>query len=219
MSYTVQTIVNAVQAKINDTTFPVSELIDYINNTNNEIHNQNQLRYMQASADFVTTAGTALLGTTPANLQMAYNLRKTDVQYASKIKWMDFDAFDEQYPQPTLIGQGVPYIAYSFANQIYVFPTPSQPPALAGYGITLRYLKKPTQLSAVGDTPDVPEEFKELLFLGAFAQAMEKRNRYDVAQEIQGQFEQKKLDLLARYSLAGMFDSDARVIDNPLIRG
>lgn len=219
MAYTCQDIINQVQAKINDTTFPVSELITYISNTNNEIHNQNQLRYMLTSANFTTTASNPVLGTTPTDLQMALNLRKTDVQYAAKMQWIDFDKFDEMYPQPALVGTGVPYIAYSYGNTINVFPTPSQPPALTGYGMTLRYLKKPTQLALAADVPDVPEEFKELLFLGAFAQAMEKRNRYDVAQEIQGQFETKKLDLLARYAVGGMHDSDAIVIDNPLIRG
>ena len=215
MSYNTQNIIDQIQAKINDTTFPVSELITYIANTNNEIHNQNELRYMQSKASFVTTAGQAILGTTPVDLQIAYNLRRTDIQFAGKINWIDFDKFDEMYPQPSILAPSTPMVAYSFSSVINLFPTPNQPSNLSGYGIELRYLRKPTQLTQATDIPDVPEEFKELLFLGAFAQAMEKRNRYDVAQEIQGQFETKKIDLLARYSLGGMHNSDAIIIDNP----
>jgi hypothetical protein len=134
------------------------------------------------------------------------------------MNWITVDQFDELYPQPTIIAPSIPMICYDFSGQIHVFPRPNQPVNVTGYGMELRYYKVPTKITAITDVPNVPEEFNEYLFLDAFAQAMEKRNRYDVSQELQQQRDNVEIDIVDRYG-ASLQDADPYVIDSPLIHG
>lgn len=216
MSYTAQDIITQVQNKIGDASFSPSDILQYINDTNRDIHNTYQLRYMQGKQDFTTSTGVDLLGIVPTDMQMAYNLRRTDKQFAGKLTYMTFDAFDEKYPQPTLSQPSVPQIWYDFAQQLYLFPAPSAITNLPGYGIQLRYLKKPTNINAPALVPDVPEEFQEVLKLGALVQAMERRQRFDVSQLYEQKYDAKVLELVQRYGNGAMSESDPYVMLPPV---
>ena len=95
---------------------------------------------------------------------------------------------------------------------MYLFPQPSTPTGLSGYGVELRYRKKPTTLALTTDVPDVPEEFREVVSLGMLRQAYERRNRYDLSQLIQQQYDDKCVDLLDVYAVGAFQDGDPYVI-------
>lgn len=218
MSYTCQDIITQVQNKIGDSSFSPTDILQYINHINRDVHNTYQLRYMQNSADYTTSTGVASLGTIPTDMQLAYNLRRTDKQYAGKLEYMPFDKFDERYPVPTLQAPSIPLLWYDYAQQIYLFPAPSLPTGLSGYGLELRYLKKPTTLTAFTQTPDIPEEFQEILTLGALKHAYERRQRFDVSQLMDQQYQAKVLELVQRYGTSAMAESDPYIMETPVTR-
>jgi hypothetical protein len=212
MAYSTADLASEVQAKLGDTSFSLSDLYAYANNTNRDVHTKHRFRYMQSTADFTTVTAQALLGTTPADLLTAYNLRLTDKQFASKLTFLTFDEFDTRFPQPTLTAPGVPYYWYTFAGNINIFPAPSLPAGLTGYGVELRYRKKPTTIVDGTTVPDVPEEFRQVMFLGMMKQAMERRQRYDVSQLLDQQYQDKLIDLVDAYGDGAFQDSDPYVI-------
>jgi len=218
MSYTAQDIVTQVQNKIGDASFSSTDILQYVNHVNRDVHNTYELRYMQATNDFTTVTSQSLLGTLPTDMQTPYNLRRTDKQYAGKLEYMPFDKFDERYPVPTLQAPAIPLIWYDFAQQIFLFPAPSLPSGLSGYGIELRYLKKPTTLTSLSSTPDIPEEFQEILTLGALKHAYEKRQRFDVSQLMDQQYQDKVLELVQRYANSAMSLSDPYIMEAPVTR-
>ena len=218
MSYTVQDIITQTQNKIGDTSFSPSEILQYINNTNRDVHNSYQLRYMQKSIDYTTTTGVMLLGVLPTDMQQAYTLRRTDKDFAGKMDYLSFDEFDERYPQPTLSAPSVPTIWYDFSQQIFLFPAPSAVTGKPGYVIQLRYMRTATPLVATTQTPEIPEEFQEILALGALSQAMERRQRFDVSQLYTQQMQQRVLELVQRYGNGSMSETDVYVMTAPIGR-
>lgn len=214
MSYIANDLIVQVQNKLGDTSFSAVDILQYLVNINRRIHNTYQLRYMQASQTYVTTLGNPLLGSLPDDFQTAYSLRRTDKQYAGKMEYMSFDEFDERYPQPTLTANSIPFVWYDFASDIYMFPAPSTPAPLTGYALELRYLKLPATFKAT-QTPDVPEEFQEALFLGAISMAMERRQRFDVSQLYTQQAEAVELALVQRYAIGQMAETDVSILATP----
>lgn len=211
MSYTLADLISEAQNKIGDSSFSTTDLINYANNVNRVIHTSQHLTYMQNTQDYTTNA-VALLGSLPTDFLSAYDLRLTDVQYAQRLRHMDFDLFDSKFPRPTLTAPGVPYIWYDFARNIYLFPTPSTPTGLSGYGVELRYRKLPTNLTSTSQTPDVPEEFRQVVLLGMMRQAMERRNRYDVAEYYDQQYQDVLVNLINAYGQGAFQDADPYVI-------
>ena len=214
MTYIAQDIISQVQNKLGDTSFSPGDILQYLLNINRRIHNDYQLRYMQAKQTYVTSTGVVALGSLPSDFQTAYNLRRTDIAYAGDLEYMNFDEFDEQYPQPTLAANSIPLIWYDFASTINLFPAPSLPTGLSGYALELRYLKKPTTFTAT-QTPDVPEEFQECLFLGAMSMAMERRQRFDVSQLYSQQYDARVLALVQRYAVGQMSETDVSILRTP----
>lgn len=212
MTYLVSDLIGEVQDKLGDTSFSPASLLNYANNTNRDIHTKHDLTYMQTSQTFTTTANSDTLGDIPDDLLNAYNLRLTDKQYARKLTFWTFDKFDTHYPQPSLTAPSIPILWYNYGGLLKIYPAASQPTNLTGYGAELRYRLKPTGLTKLTDTPNVPEEFREVMFLGMMKQAMERRQRYDVSQLLDQQYQDRLLDLVGSYGNGALQDSDPYIM-------
>lgn len=173
MSYTTGALVTQVQNKLDDSQFSSTLIKQFINDAQREVFNTKQLRFMETSTTFSTVAGSDELGTEPTNMQVPIDLCITSpVSYGTKLNFRSYTEVDQW--QPISLAVGTPTDWYEFGGNIKLYPTPDQV-----YTITLRYLKTPTELSADADVPQIPEEFQEILVLGALKRCLEFNDQYD----------------------------------------
>ena len=77
------------------------------------------------------------------------------------------------------------------------------------YTMTMYYIKRPVKLTQDSDVPELPEEFEELLVLGAFRRILERNEDYDLAASVEAQYQSKLVQLVNRY---GFRDADGPII-------
>ena len=75
--------------------------------------------------------------------------------------------------------------------------------------MTLFYIRKPKTLTQNSDVPEIPEEFSELLILGAFKRILERNEDFDLANEVEVDYQRILLQLVNRY---GARDADGPII-------
>lgn len=187
MAYTVTSLTNKVQQKLDNTSFDTSKLLNFLNDTNRFILNSKRWPFMETTANFTAVIGTQSVGTLPTDLQVPISLRiLTPTNYATELPYLPYEEYDRMYPNPTLIANGVPILYTIFDGNILLGPgAPDQ-----AHTLQLRYLQKPTELVNPTDVPDVPSEFEELMVLGAYKRALEHEDSFDQAQVVGQEFDE-----------------------------
>ncbi len=179
MAYTTGALITKVQNKLDDTGFSSTKITDFLNDTQREIFNSRLFRFMETSTTFTSVAGQTLLGSLPSNFQIAIDLMITSpLNYLAKLEYVDFKVIDAI---PAVISNTIPTYWYEYGGSIYVYPAPID----SSLTFTLRYYKTPTELVSSSDVPSVPEEFQELLVLGATKRALQHNDSYDQAGVLQ----------------------------------
>jgi hypothetical protein len=200
LAYTLGDLTTRVQKKIKDTSFATGNITDYLNDAQNDLLNEYNLRFMETSQTYTLTANNADItsgGSLPTNLVRPKNIVITYNGFEQKLMYMTQEEIDEIFPDPTdttLYQANTPLYWYRFGNTIKVFPTPDK-----AYTVTLEYLKSPTELSSAADVPDLPQEFREYLVLGAAGRAMEEKDNYDQAAYLLNRASTIGAKLVARY--------------------
>lgn len=196
MAYNLGTLVSTAQSRLRDTSFSSTLLKQFCNDAQRELFNNHRLRFMESSTPMTTSTGSQSLSSLPSNFQLALDLRITSpASYATLLQFMTEDDFDKSYPQPSLAGNGVPFLWYDSAGIPKIFP---QADAL-GYTITMRYLKTPVELSADADVPEIPAEFQEILILGMIVRAEQTKENFDQAMYLQQGLDELILDMVKRF--------------------
>src|SRR5690606_24674865 len=97
----------------------------------------------------------------PTNFVQAIDLTLTSKGREKVLPYRDFTWVDRNNPDPDdteVNPENVPAYWYKFGEVINVFPVPD-----AAYTVSLRYYKRPTELTGDDDVPEVPKEFEEIL--------------------------------------------------------
>ena len=205
MSYTLSNLVSQVQSRLDDTGFSSTTIKQFINDTQREITNDKRWRFMEATTNLTSSVGSQSIGSFPADYQIAIDLRiSSPVAYAKKLPFLDYTVVDEQYSDQTIYANSTPMFWYEYANVPYIFPQADQV-----YTLTLRYLKTPTELSADADVPQIPEEYQELLVLGALSRCHELNDDYDKAAIVRQKIDELLISMTKRYGF--------RLLDGPRI--
>ena len=117
----------------------------------------------------------------PANLSLAQGHVLTSPDGAQRdmessyLPWRDFN---RMYPTPSSNKPGMPVHWTSYAGSIMLsHPTDKE------YTLDIFYIKKPTKLVADVDVPEIPDEFSELILLGAYARIAKRNEDTDLAQQ------------------------------------
>lgn len=201
MAYTTGALTTRVQQRVRDTGYPSSEIRDYLNDTQNDIFNEYRLRFMETTQDYTLTVGVADITNgvgLPTNFVQAIDLMLTTTGYESVIPNIDPSTVDSMYPDyenSTLHPNNTPSAWYMYGSTIKVYPEPN-----IAYTATLRYYKKPTELTADADIPEVPSQFAELLILGAAYRVLQVKDNYDQAAILQNKYDELLQKLVVRYS-------------------
>jgi hypothetical protein len=190
MTYNLGAVRTRLQQRLDDTSFDTATSNQFINDGQRDILNSRRFTFMEAEASLTTTLGSSALTGLPSDFQVPITLRNI-TSYPKLLTYIEYDDFDGGIPDPSIVSNGVPAAWYIFANVPAIYPS-----ADGTYTIKMRYLKKPTELTADIDVPEVPEEFSEVLVLAAYKRALEFNDENDKAQLIQLQVDEliEKMD-------------------------
>jgi hypothetical protein len=201
MAYTLGAIVTKVQQRIRDTGYSSTEIMNYINDTQNDIFNEYRLPFMETIQDYTVPAlssditdGDGL----PANYVQALDLLLTTSGQENPIFYRDVRVQDAEYPDSedlTAYSTGTPRYWYAYADTIRVFPVPTEDET-----VKLRYYKKPIELTSDASVPEVPSEFAEILVVGAAYRVLQVKDNYDQAGVLQNKYDELLQKLVFKYS-------------------
>jgi hypothetical protein len=196
MDYTLQAIVRRVQTdKLDDDEFDTGIIGNFVNDAQRDIFNQFELSF-QEKIFAGTLPSQATMFNMPddlALLQRAILTNGTDIQDISK-KYMPWRNFLDIYPDPNTntAGQVTNWTSYA-GNIILNCPQEDE------QTLTMYYIKTPKVLALPTDVPEIPQEFEELLVVGAYIRCLKFNEDFDQAAFMEGEYN-KMLDLLvSRY--------------------
>jgi hypothetical protein len=202
VAYNLSSLRTTVQTRMRDTSFSSTALTQFANDTQREIFNNSRFRFMEASTTLTTTQGSQSLTSYPSDFQVALDLRITAPQnYANRLQYLPPEDFDKYFPQPTLQGTGVPMLWYEFGGTPLIFPQADGAAGAGSYTITMRYLKKPTELVGDADVPSVPEEFQEIMVVGMLKRAMMQKENFDQSFFFDQEFQRLGVEMNRRFSM------------------
>lgn len=203
MSFILGDIVTRVQQRVRDTGYSTSEIIGFINDTQNDIFNEYRLPFMETTQGYTLTANVSDITDgdgLPSNYVQAIDLIDTTNGSERRLTYKDIREIEQDHPDPddtSINPAGKPQYWYYYAETIRVYPKPAD-----AYTLTLRYYKKPTALSANGDIPEVPSQFEEILVVGAGYRVLQVKDNYDQAGILQNKYDEILQKLVMRYSQA-----------------
>lgn len=198
MAYQVSTLVESVRTRVKDSSYSSTDIRQFLNDTQNDLANEFELPFFEDSDASVMTMDDALLyGSDPApvRMQKPISVTMTASDKEQPLVYVDYRELDIRVPDWEAESSNVPRYYTVFDNEIYVYPRPDD-----GYDFTLRYLKRPTELTGDSSVPEIPEEFAELLVLGACDRVWQTKDRFDKAAIYENKYRREVQKLVARYS-------------------
>lgn len=191
--------------KLDDESFDPSVVDRFINTVQRRIFNTFELPFMEEVFSGVIPADQRIF-IFPKEVQLVQSVVITAPDGTqknitnSRLRYQDFLA---KYPTPanntpSAIGEWM-----SYAGKLYASAKTDQ-----AYQMDTFYIKKPTVLEQDEDVPDLPEEFQELLVLGAYKLVLERNEDFDMAAVIGDQYTEQIEQLVDRYGF--------RVINGPI---
>lgn len=201
MAYTLGALVTKVQQRVRDTNYSSSEIKNYINDTQRDIFNEYRLLFMEATQNYTMTSGVSDItdgSGLPSNYVQALDLLLTTTDSERHLIYQDIRDIDNLYADAddtTAHPAGEPKYWYNYAQVIKTFPVPDD-----AYTLTLRYYKSPAELSSDDDVPEVPQEFEEILVVGAAYRVFQVKDNYDKAAILQNKYDELLQKLQFKYS-------------------
>lgn len=202
MEYNLAGIRNRVLVdKLDDDEFDSDIVDNFINDTQRNIFNQFELPFQEKIFQGVIPAGSTMFQL-PSDVAQIQSRTLSGVSGFGNMK-MEWRTFFKAHPDsgaqtPSSPGQWTQYAG----NIIFSAPTDKD------YTMTLFYIRKPLTLLENADVPEIPEEFSELLVLGAFKRILQRNEDFDLAREVDGEYQNQLLLLVNRY---GERDSDGPI--------
>lgn len=211
MAYNLLDLRTRVQKKIRDTSYSSSTIDGFINDAIMEIADVYPFKQFNKLVAGALTVG-----------EHTYD-QQTDHQTTRKIilvdpddstryfditeNYMPYDEFFEHFPVPDAHSNAQPFYWTEYGNQIYF-----NCPVDKAYIMRQFYQKIPTELTADDDVPELPQNFREAIVLGATYRCEEERQNYDIAAVIEGKFGDRVGDLIGRFANETMTAPDTVVM-------
>lgn len=196
MAYNLGTVRGRIEQKLDDTSFGVSKLNQFINDGQRDILNAYRFPFMEREAAVNAIPTSETLQNLPTDIQSPLSLRiYTPIGYANELAYIEYEDFDRAFPNPNLTGATTPAAWRYFNKTIQIYPVPNDT-----YNLRLKYIKEPTELTLDADVPEVPESFSELLVLAGYRRALEHNDDFDQAQVIQQQIDILNEKMVERYA-------------------
>jgi len=196
MAYNLLSVRNQViNNKLDDPTYDADTVDAFINDAQRWIFNQFELPFTEGRFSGVIASGqTTFMFPTDVQVPQDLVITTSGVQKDISNNYMTFRNFFKQYPRPQDNEPSIPTQWTSHGGLLYF----SQPTDQA-YQLDTFYIKKPVVLGNDADVPQVPEEFQEILVLGAYKRCLERSEDFDMAAIIDSQIDNQISMMNNRY--------------------
>lgn len=178
--------------KLDDEEYEPGVVDNFINDTQRDIFNQFELPFQEKIFQGTIPTGSTMFQLPEDVAQIQSQTLSGVPRFANlNMPWRDFfmaypDAANET---PTAPSRWTLYAGNVLLNA----PTDQE------YTMTLFYIRKPKLLTQDTDTPEIPEEFSELLVLGAYRRILERNEDFDLAAAVNNQYQAILTQLVSRY--------------------
>lgn len=192
MAYQLSDLITNIKLRAKDDSFSDTLITDFLNATQAEVLGHRRFRFMEVS-------DTDRLASGQSEFDLADDVSIIDymaLEVDSQDYPLTYVAYRDFFDGFTGTATGQPTSFTIHANTVYVNTTADQ-----SYTVNYKYLKKPTPMDDDADTPDIPEDFKELLIRGALAGIEEYRENFDIAGLHRRKVEELAEDMNLRYGL------------------
>lgn len=178
--------------KLDDDEFDPEVVDNFINDTLRSIYNQFELPFQEKIFQGTIPAGSTMfqLPSDLAQLQ-GQSLGGVPGFYNNKMTWRNFIA---RYPDAVNNEASAPAGWALYGGNIML-----SAPTDRDYTMTMFYIKKPKTLVDGTDIPELPDEFEELLVLGAYKRILDRNEDFDLGASVDAQFEKQMTQLVNRY--------------------
>lgn len=199
MSYNLLDLRSRVRTKIKDSSYPAATIDGFINDAIQEIADLYPWVFLQKVVQGALTVGDYTYeqqADHQSTIKLVLIHPTTATSYWDLTDYRKpFEEFFNLYPSPDALDNSQPVYWTEYGNQLY-FNCPSD----LAYYLRQFYLKVPTELTADADAPDLPQNFREAIVLGASYRCEEERENYDIAGILQNRFNDRTSDLMMRYA-------------------
>lgn len=199
MAYTLSYLRERVlEDKLDDDSFE-PEIVDrFLNDTQRAIYNTVELPFMEKVFAGTISASQHMF-TFPDDYKKVQSLILTapaGQQRNITNYYVDFRDFNTSYPDPSQNGVTVPTRWTLHGDKLYFSgPTDQQ------YTMTMYYIKRPTKMELDDDVPSVPEDFEELLILGAYYRILQRNEDFDIAGAVKAEYMEEFDKLIPSYGI------------------
>lgn len=174
--------------KLDDEEFDPDVIDNFINDTQRDIFNQYELPFQEKIFQGTIPSGSTMFQSPKDLAQLQYETMAGVTGFSNtKMKWREFF---NAYPDNVNTTPGSPSAWTLYAGNI-VFDKPTD----IEYVFTIYYIRKPVLLTEDTSVPEIPEEFAELLVLGAYIRVLKRNEDFDQAAYVQTEYD-RQLDLL-----------------------
>lgn len=188
--------------KLDDDEFEPQIVDNFLNDTLRDIYNQYELPFQEKIFQGTIPAGSTMFKLPSDVAQMqSQSVAGVPNFHAKKTNWRDFI---RAHPDTLSATPSAPNNWTLYGGNILL-----DAPTDGDYTMTMYYIKRPVKLTQDSDVPELPEEFEELLVLGAFRRILERNEDYDLAASVEAQYQSKLVQLVNRY---GFRDADGPII-------
>lgn len=184
--------------KLDDEEYDTGIVDNFINDTQRDIFAEYELPFMEK-----IYSGTIPTGVTMFKLPDDVSVVQSQVitspdgrQQTIGGNFITFRDFNTLYPTPgnNTAGAIGPWTSYA-GKMILSRPTDGE------YKMDIFYIKTPTTLTMDEDVPEIPEEFEELLVLGAYMRVQKREGDNDEALVTEQDYNRKLVQLVNRYGM------------------
>jgi hypothetical protein len=173
----------SIRGKLDDTQYDQTTLDEAINFVHSKIFNDHRIRFMETSDDLFVSPGD-IATDLPDDMQTILNLHVTSpLVYNILNKYMEYGDFMKAYPGYATYSPGEVYTWTDFGNAMRFAV-----PVAAATTITIDYLQRPSLLVNDTDVSDIPDQYKEMVVLGALYRAMKRNEDYGEAATENGDY-------------------------------
>lgn len=217
MAYNLLDLRSRVRTKIKDSSYSAATIDGFINDAIVEIADLYPWFYFQKLVAGSLTAGdytyeqqsdhqvtTKLIIVHPTNSQTHWDI----TEYRKP-----WDEFFNVWPAPDTLDRSQPVYWTEYGNQIYF-----NAPVDLAYVLRQFYQKVPTELTSDLGIPELPQNFREAIVLGAAYRCEEERDNYDIAGVLQSRFNDRVSDLIMRLANETMTGPDTVVMPTRIQR-
>lgn len=167
---------SSVRNKLDDTQYDQATIDEAINFTQAKIFNDHRIRFMETTDDLFVSANDITVDL-PDDMQVIINLHVTSpLVYNILDKYTEYGDFMKNYPGYQTYAASQIYTWTDFGNAMRFAA-----PVLAASTINIDYLRRPQLLVNDSDVSDIPDQYKEMVVLGALYRAMKRNEDYGEA--------------------------------------